>query len=162
MAQTVGDRARFAIEVADLEAALGDHLRVVDICIAGRSVCCDDNVVFVPAFVRCLQSDLDRLAGGVDPTPPPRQRTASDAHRWCRADTTGLAERYWFVHWGPTTDNLSTHLFHIADQLVITSQFWRGHMSIEDRNDVFVAELSLLELQDVLAAAIQALDEQPR
>ncbi|MGE0878661.1 MAG: hypothetical protein AB7L13_07220 [Acidimicrobiia bacterium] len=108
----------------------------------------------MPAFVRYL--------GGVDLTPPPGQRTASDAHRWCRADTTGLAERYWFMHWGPTTDNLSTHLFRIDDQLVITSQFWRSHMSIDDRHDVLVAELSAPELQTVLAASINALDERSR
>ena len=155
----VGGRDTFAIEIGPPAVDSDGGSATIDIWIDGRSVCCDDNTAFVPSFRQRLRTDLDRLQRRAIPALPVGQRTAVEAHRWCRADTTGAAEMYWFMQWGETTDNLITHAFCVNDLVLITSQFWRERMSDDDRQDVLVAELSQRDLEDVLQTAIDVLGE---
>jgi hypothetical protein len=145
-----GDRANFAIEVDDV----GRRAATVDIWVAGRSMCCDDNTVHIPSFVSLLDVDLRRIQAGEYGAPPVLASTPEGAHRSCEQDDTAAHERCWFMHWGATTDNLSTYLFRFGESLVITTRFWRDHMSEHDRQTVLRAELPQNELEQILVSTI--------
>ena len=70
----------------------------------------------------------------------------------------GAREQFWLLHWGPTTDNLLSHVFRVGDRLVITFEFWReAHRFPDERGVVFVAELPEVEFVAVLEAMLAAL-----
>lgn len=151
-----GSRDTFVIEIGESVVENGS-LRPVDIWLAGRSLCVDDNIAYVPSFGSLIRSELGRLRGRTDSGLPFGALTPTDAHRRCRADNSGEYAQYWFMHWGPTTDNLTTYLFRIDEEAVVTTQFWRPHMSLGDRRRVLHTRLPLATLGRTLTEAVDHL-----
>ncbi len=59
------------------------------------------------------------------------------------------------MHWGPTTDNLTTFLFELDGQMAITTEFWcPDHEPRAEIGVPFVAKLDRAELLDVLRHAV--------
>jgi hypothetical protein len=80
------------------------------------------------------------------------------------ADDHGLRERWWFLQWGPTTDNVLVHLFPEGNHLVITVEFCREeHLrrNPEHIGAVFVAEIEAGELAGILQSAVATLGSDP-
>ena len=137
-------------------------LRRVDIWVAGQWLTCDDNMAYVPQFRLSVQRDLARL-DSVAPAPFPGLPPAA-IHQQLLTDDDGLGEQWWFLHWGPTTDNVLAYLFRDGDRLVITMEFWREeHLRRhpEHRGAVFVAEIEAEELADILQNAVGVLGPDP-
>ncbi len=154
MADLVGDPSRLAFEIG----AEDGGLRTVDIWLAGRRLTVDDNAAFVPQFCVSIERDAELLESDHDWSPSTDATNALDAHRWCRGDDSGGAERFWFMHWGPTTDNVITFLFELDGQMVITSQFWRStHEPKSELGAVHEASLDRAELIDLLKQAVDVL-----
>jgi hypothetical protein len=153
----LGDRQRFAAEVGESRGD-SDRLRRVDLWAAGRWLTCDDNIAFVPQFRMSVQDTLDWIQSGCDLSPPYAGVSLIETHRRLLEVDDGSRERFWFPLWGPTTDNVTGHVFRAGELVSITLEFWREtHQPPDDRGKVFVAEIPEAELADVLRQMIVAL-----
>jgi len=153
-----GLRSRFAFVIGRAGPDRPEGELEVDIYAAGRWLTCDDCTPHLASFTDCLMRTVAfLLTDGVEgqfrrPFP---ELSPADNHRRLRADAKAgdnieyLAYR--FMDWGPTTDNVSAHLF-ISDGIAsIPFSFWRpGHHDPSELGQVFVAELPLRELMRVL------------
>ncbi|MER6316596.1 hypothetical protein ABT237_22935 [Streptomyces sp. NPDC001581] len=161
----LGDKLRFAAEVSG-----AGQLRQVDLWAAGRWLTCDDNVAYVPQFRRDVQDTAAWLRSGKGSPLPFAGVSAEATHRRLmhragdddepEADYR-LRNRFRFLLWGPTTDNVTACLFREADRLVITLEFWRKEYLIDHPQDagaVFVAEIPAEEFIGILEGIAAALD----
>ena len=157
-----GLRSRFGFVIGGADPQYPRNgLRQVDIYAAGRWLTCDDCNAYVPALTHCLMAAVARL---LDDDVEERFRrpypalSPADNHRRLSADAEAGDNneylRYRFMDWGPTTDNLSAHLF-ISDGIAsIPFSFWRpDHHDPSELGQVFVAELPARELTRVLHQA---------
>ena len=158
MSVLFGDKGRFAAEVGEFWDG-SDQGRRVDLWAAGRWLTCDDNTAFVPQFVMSVRSTLDWLRWGCDLSVPFPGLSPAEAHRRLLDLDDGSRQRFWFPLWGPTTDNVTGHVFRVGDRLVITFEFWREEHHIpEELGRVFVAELPEAEFLDVLERMLAELE----
>ncbi|MFJ8827666.1 hypothetical protein ACIREE_38740 [Streptomyces sp. NPDC102467] len=167
MTVLLGDKNRFAAEVG----AWDNALRRVDLWAAGKWLTCDDNSVFVGQF---RQDVLDTAAwmrsGQGSPLPfdgLSPQATHRRLMRRAGADDEteadfALRSQFRFLNWGPTTDNVTAHLFRDANRLALTLQFWREEHLIkhpEHAGEVFVAEIPTMEFVGILEGLVAVLDD---
>ena len=161
MATLFGDKQRFAAEVGEFSDG-STQLRRVDLWAAGRWWTCDDNTAFVPQFCLSVQDSVNWLRSGSDLTQPFPEVNAAEAHRRLLAVDDGSREQFWFPLWGPTTDNVTAHVFRAGNLLVIPFEFWRPrHPRPEELGQVFVTELPESELLGVLEQMLAALGCSP-
>jgi hypothetical protein len=154
-----GRRGQFAIIIGDVLSDNGGSRRV-DVYAAHRLLTCDDNNVYVPHFIGCLQHAVGYLLS--DPESRRGRRypelSVSDNYRklWSDAETDNTEYlSYRFMHWGPTADNVSMLLFREAGIAYMPFSFcWPVR---PDLGDVFVAELPEWELAEVLHGTAWAL-----
>ncbi|MBC7301866.1 MAG: hypothetical protein H5T78_13020 [Nocardia sp.] len=161
MAVLLGEKNRFAVEVGDWASGL----RRVDLWAADQWLTCDDNMVFIEQFRRSVEQTAVSVRSGRVPPLPFAGLSAVATHR--RFGTAAaddpiceLREQFWFLHWGPTTDNLQTYVFRDGDHLVITFQFWReAHLldHPEHAGQVFKVEIEPAELAEILESLDSAL-----
>jgi hypothetical protein len=156
----LGSKGRFALELGEQR----EGLHRVDAWAAGQWLTCDDNMAYVPQLRVSVQHDLARLDSIKDsPSPFPGLPPAA-VHRQLYAVNDGSRERWWFLQWGPTTDNVLAFLFRDGDHLMITVEFWREeHLRRhpEHMGTVFVAEIEAEELAAILQDAVAALGRDP-
>jgi hypothetical protein len=156
----LGTKERFALELGEQR----EGLRRVDTWAAGQWLTCDDNMAYVPQLLRSIQDDCERL-DSIEVSPPlfPGLSPAA-VHRRLLADEGELRERWQFLDWGPTTDNVLAHLLRYGSHLVMTVGFWREeHLRRhpEHMGAVFVADIEAEELAGILQGAVAALDRGP-
>jgi len=160
----LGDKHRFAAEVGEW-----DHLLCrVDLWAAERWLTCDDNMAFVTQFRLAVLDTAAWLRSGQGAPLPFGSLSPQATHRrlMLRAgadDETEyeLRSRFQVLIWGPTTDNVTAHLFRDGDRLVITLQFWRAEHLIthpEHAGEVFVAEIPTTEFVGILEDLVAVLD----
>jgi hypothetical protein len=161
---SAASRSRFVFEIGppipDERHLYG--MRQVDIWAANRWVTCDDNTVFIPAFVPHLDGAIDRLLSDLDSPRPFPNLSPADNHRRllseARAENKALHFRHLFLNWGPTTDNVIAHIFREGGRATIPFSFWReDHHDCSELGQVFVTELPTNELIAVLLEATRAL-----
>ncbi|WP_406482639.1 hypothetical protein [Streptomyces sp. NBC_01615] len=169
MTVLLGDKNRFAAEVGEWD----DALRRVDLWAAGKLLTCDDNLSFVSQFRRdVLDTAVWLRSGQGSPLPfeglSPQATHRRLMHRAGSDDETEaeyeLRSQFRFLSWGPTTDNVTAHVFCDADRLVLTLQFWREEHLIkhpEDAGEVFVAEIPRVEFVGILEDLVAVLDGGP-
>lgn len=158
MSMQFGDKQRFAAEVGEFWGG-NDQFRRVDLWASGRWLTRDDNVVFIPQFCMSVRDTLNWLRSGCDLSRPFAGMPPAEIHRWLLELDDGSREQFWFPLWGPTTDNISGHVFRDGESLSITLEFWREtHKPTEERGEVFVAEVPEAELICVLEQMIIALE----
>lgn len=153
----LGSKERFALELGEQR----EDLRRVDTWAAGQWLTCDDNMAYVPQIQRGIQRDYKRLGSIEDsshlfPGLPP-----ATVHRRLLAEQGEIRERWQFLTWGPTMDNVLAHLLRYGNHLVMTLGFWREeHLRRhpEHMGAVFVAEIEPEELADILQGAVAALN----
>lgn len=154
----VGSKDRFALELGERSGGL----RRVDVWLAGQHLTCDDDMAYVPQLLESLRSDRAGL-DSVNRLPPPFPGLPPEAaHRRLQAEDGERREQWWFLRWGPTTDNVVTYLFRDGERLVITAEFWRDeHLQRhpEHAGAVFAAEIPAEELATVLQDAAAALGQ---
>jgi hypothetical protein len=67
--------------------------------------------------------------------------------------------RFGFADWGPTTDNVTSHIFHAGEGCAITLEFCRAtHHDPAELGAVLVAELPEGELVQMLTQALALLE----
>ncbi|MFD6877541.1 MULTISPECIES: hypothetical protein [unclassified Streptomyces] len=165
MLVALGDQLRFAAEVSG-----AGQLCQVDLWAAGRWLTCDDNVAYVPQFRRDVLATAAWLRSGKGSPLPFAGVSAEATHRRLmhsagdddesEADHR-LRGRFQVLLWGPTTDNVTAHLFREEDRLVITLEFWREEHLVnhaQDAGAVFVAEIPAEEFIGILEGIAAALD----
>ena len=161
-----GTRQTFAIEIGGYQSP-SSELRVVDVYADGQFLTCDDNTVYLPAFIGALQSDIQRMSA--DHTPchdamPFETLSPIENHRRLLADAetdNDLHLFHRFMDWGPTADNVSMHLFRIDDMAHIPFSFWREtHHDKRQLDQVYCAQLPYLDLFAVIQDAVQLLDQE--
>ncbi|TDT98619.1 hypothetical protein EDD99_6848 [Streptomyces sp. 846.5] len=172
MTVLLGDKRSFAAEVGEWDHALCR----VDLWAAGQWLTCDDNMAFVSQFRLAVLDTAASLRSGQGAPPPFPGLSPEATHRRLmvragRDDETeaeyDLRSRFRVLQWGPTTDNVTIHLFRgDGDSLVITFQFRReGHLlkHAEHAGEVFVFGISAAEFVDILErlAAVLDLDRDP-
>ncbi|MER5885602.1 hypothetical protein ABT160_17360 [Streptomyces sp. NPDC001941] len=151
----LGDKSRFAVEVGEPGA-----LRQVDMWAAGKWLTCDDNMAYVPQFRRDVLDAAARLRAGDGLSLPYDGLSAEATHRRLRQQA-GDDERFRTLLWGPTTDNVVSHVFCEQELLLVTIEFWREeHLRNhpEDAGAVYVAEIPREEFIGVLEEVGAALD----
>ncbi|MFD6223934.1 hypothetical protein [Nocardia asteroides] len=126
MAVLLGEKSRFAVEVG----ARASGLRRVDLWVADQWLTCDDNAVSVDQFRCSVEETVVSIRSGQVPALPFAALSPVATHRRFVAATgddpiCNLREQFWFLRWGPTTDNLLTFAFLDGNHLAITLQFWR-------------------------------------
>jgi hypothetical protein len=144
-----GDRAAFAIEIGE-PVSVG--LRVVDMWAAGERLTADDNVVYVPSlghYLRAAAAQVDQRQ--IRPIPFPG-RSPEEIFRLLEADETDLRERYWFLRWSETLDNVSSYAY-LDDDLVIVFALRRAQSVPEKFVKVFVARIEPEQFVTVLREA---------
>ncbi|MFJ7946493.1 hypothetical protein ACIQ6K_22995 [Streptomyces sp. NPDC096354] len=166
MTVLLGDKNRLAAEVGEWEHAL----RRVDLWAAGQWLTCDDNMAFVGQFRSDVVETVAWMRSGAS-SPLPFDGLSPEAthrrlmHRAGADDET--EEEYRFrsqfrvLSWGPTTDNVTAHLFRDADRLVLTLQFWREEHLVrhpDHAGKVFVAEVPTEEFVGILEDLAAVLD----
>ncbi len=115
-------------------------------------------MVFVAQFRRSVAETAVSVRSGHVPPLPFAGLSAVATHRrfGIAADDDPmceLREQFWFLRWGPTTDNLQTYAFRDGDHLVITFQFWReGHLldHPEHAGHIFEVEIAPAEFTGIL------------
>jgi hypothetical protein len=156
----LGDKNRFAVEVGEWRGRL---LRRVDLWAAGQWLTCDDNTAYVPQLRLGMQADCARLRSIADSPAPFAGLPPAAVHRQLLTDEDGgLREQCWFLHWGPTTDNVLAHLIRDENHLLITLEFWRKeHLRLhpEHAGAIFAVEIEADELARILQNAAAALDQ---
>src|SRR4051812_47631465 len=108
MVHRFGDREQFAMEVGpviDGSPTMGG--RVVDLWAAGRELCCDDNNAFVPQFCMSVESTITWLLSDHGRSFPHPDLSPEENHRLLQAGEYEDRKDYFFLDWGPTTDNVS-------------------------------------------------------
>ncbi len=157
MAVLFGDKERFAAEVGENWQGY-EQLRRVDFWAAGRWWTCDDNTAYLPQFCASVQDSVNWLRSGCDLTQPFPELEAAEAHRRLLAMDDGSRERFWFPLWGPTTNNITAHVFRTGERLVIPFEVWRRtHRRQDEIGQVFVADLPEAEFIGVLEQLLSAL-----
>ena len=155
MTLLLGSKQRFALELGEERGGS----RRVDAWAADQWLTCDDNMAYIPQLRRILGDDLAKVASVRDSPFPFPELLPVAAHRRLLADENGLRERWWYLMWGETTDNVLAHLLPYSDRLVLTVEFWRGehlHLHPEHAGVVFAAEIAADELLGILQEAIDA------
>lgn len=164
MKVVLGDKLRFAAEVGE-----PGPLCQVDLWAAGKWLTCDDNLAYIPQFRRDVLHTAAWLRSGEGSPLPFAGLSAEATHRRLmrragddepEADYL-LRGRFHVLLWGPTTDNVTAHLFREEDHLVITLEFWREEHLInhpEDAGAVFMVEIAAEEFVGILEGVAAALD----
>ena len=162
----LGEKHSFAAEVGGWDHAL----RRVDLWAAGQWLTCDDNMVFVSQFrLAVLDTAASLRSGQGSPSPFPglspeathrrlMLRAGKDEETEAEYD---LRSRFRVLQWGPTTDNVTIHLFRDGSRLVITHQFRRKESRLghpEHAGEVFAFGIPAAEFVDILERLAAVLD----
>jgi hypothetical protein len=141
--QRFGVRERFAVEVGDWWSA---QLRYVDLWAGGVYLTRKDNCAFVPSFIHMMRATVAEVRDRtIEPGPCPG-RSPQVIHRKLRGNRTGRHERWWFMEWGETVDNVSKYAYADGDDLVLV-------FTLRPDPQVFTARLPMDEFADVVEAA---------
>ncbi|WP_343447795.1 hypothetical protein [Micromonospora schwarzwaldensis] len=155
MTRRFGDRAIFAVEVGE---SISSELRVVDLWAAGKWLTTDDNVAFLPSFLRFLRSSAAQVRRRDVQACPYLERTPEEIFGLLKADETEFREQFCFMTWGETVDNVSRYAW-MDDDLVIVFAFRRpAHPFPEDLGRVFVARIPPDAFATTLEEAADLLD----
>jgi hypothetical protein len=150
-----GDRTKFAVEVGEPRSP---DLCVVDLWAGGKLLTTDDNVAYLPSFRLSLRATAAQVRRRDLPPCPYPGRTPEEIYRLLHAGETERRERFWFLQWGETTDNISAYAY-LAGDLVIVFAYWRPeHPLPADRGSVFVARIPPDEFATILEEAADRLD----
>jgi hypothetical protein len=159
-AKLFGHKKRFAAEVGNFYKG-SPQLRRVDLWAAECRLTRQDNTVFIPQFCADVEITIDQLQSGHDFSLPFPGLSPEETHRHIRNlndDTRERFESFWFLHWGPTTDAVSSYVFRTGLQLFITFEFWQEtHPIPEERNVIFVADVLETEFIGVLKQMLTTL-----
>ncbi len=162
MTTIFGRRNEFAIEIGALVDG-SDTLRKVDVWAGNRWLTCDDNAAYLSQFVHSVWRELNKLmerprkVWGTRPFPhctyAENHRLLLDIPEEIERDDSRRFE-YFFMDWGPTTDNLAMFLFREDGIANITFEFWReNHHNPEEKGVVFVVSMPENELKELLLEA---------
>jgi hypothetical protein len=159
---TFGVRSQFAFVIGPRDPARPiSGVRDVDVYAAGHWLTCDDSHAYLPHFTQCLMREVSALLDDDSRgrfTRPYPELSPADNHRRLRAEARDGDNRahlyHRFMDWGPTSDNVSAHLF-VGDGIAsIPFSFWRPeHHDRSELGQVFIAELPERELLRVLHRA---------
>ena len=138
--------------------AVSPALRVVDLWAAGEWLTTDDNTAYVPSLTHYMRLDAERVRRGDVPACPFPGHTPEEIFRLLAADRTGFAQRFWFLRWNETVDNVRTFAY-LDDILVLTFEFWRATHPFPDQlGKVFVVRIDPLEFASTIEAAADFLE----
>lgn len=152
-----GNKRRFAAEVGEFWEN-SDQLRRVDLWGAGQWLTSTDNNVYIPQFRHGVQKSIGQLLAGVDLSPPFPDLSISETHRRLIERDDDFRWQFCFLNWGPTTDDVSAHMFRVGSQIFISLEFVRPqHLEPDKLEKIFVAELPESELLSVLKQVTDAL-----
>ncbi|WP_027345694.1 hypothetical protein [Hamadaea tsunoensis] len=155
MMRRFGDRATFAVELGE---TISPVLRVIDLWAAGKHMTTDDNVAFIPSFLRLIRPTATQVRQRDIPSCPFPGRSPEENYRLLHADETEFRERFWFMHWGETVDNLSCYAY-LDEVLVIVFAFWRTtHPDLDDLGKIFVTKIEPEEFAVILQGAADAIE----
>jgi hypothetical protein len=155
MTRRFGNRATFAVEVGEVESP---QLRIVDLWAAGKRLTTDDNSAFLPSFCGAIRSTAEQVRRGDLRHCPFPGRSPKEIFRLLEQDETEFRERFWFMEWGETVDNVSRYAYLDGD-LVLAFAFWRPtHPFPDDLGTIFVARLPPDEFVTTVLAAAELLD----
>ena len=155
-----GNRDVFSIEIGDYVKD-SDELRIVDVWAAKRWLTCDDNVAYLSQFVHSIREELNTLQEN------PRKMWGSRPFSNCSyienhclllkvpkdvEHDDGKRFKYFFMDWGPTSDNVSMFLFRENGIANITFEFWRElHHEPNEKGVVFVTSMPEYLLEKLLS-----------
>lgn len=159
----IGQKEIFAFDIpamSDPEA----QLRECNIFIAGKSVCCDDNMIYTIGFIAALQRELQRLmrtynflkhemlfyGKGIEETHALlRQHYTYGAAIFDYAeldkdkDIVDSIDDLEFMCWGPTTDNVVAFLLPVFGRIYLSYDFWREtHQPVSEIGRVYAVEVT--------------------
>lgn len=170
----IGDKKRFAIEVEDSSRGV----RIMNIFVNGKSVCVDDNHIYVDGIIPHFELDISRLTtnvftGNVDYFNGLTSAQAfnklndifkididdfSDEEYEKYSAITAISHQHGFLVWGPTTDNLNSYYYPLNGMMVLSAGFWRDeHTPKHELNEVYSIQIEPNEIKDILEDVLKVL-----
>lgn len=165
----IGQKETFAFEIGEVTEK---SLRIVDIIINNRYVCCDDNIVYVPQFITDLKYELSRIENLRNNKFQQylNGKSITEIHKFIISTRHEESENYdlegdeiypyfRFMNLGPTTDNFSSFIFYKNNDLYITYEFWREtHTNKEEIGHVFFTKVKKDEIIQYISETINMLE----
>ena len=115
--KSFGERSKFSIELGEIDPDSDSLLRIVDVYAAGQLLTTIDNVAYIPTFISSVNDDLEWAMSdpiterGLIPFP---ELDIIENHKkileLAKYDNK-LHLLHRFMDWGPTSDNISVHMF---------------------------------------------------
>lgn len=174
----IGQKEVFAFEIPEMPNPTA-QFRECNIFIGGRSVCCDDNIIYTSAFIASLQSELRRLVKTYNFLKHEMLfygKGVEDAHYLLRSvrshedaldsdlkkdkEMSVVVSNLGFMGWGPTTDNLLVFLLPVFGRIYLSYEFWREtHQPASEVGRVYAVEVTPYYLMKTIEAAIVFLNK---
>ena len=146
----IGDKRSFAFETSSCTDYPSDKFLTVDIYIADKCVTILDNSAYVPQFLGDIEATLNHMRNNI--TWLQYRNDLSDMNlAEAHLHLSKTEDRLKFLQWGPTTDDISSHLIVFQDSLWITAFLYSENPDYEI-NDPIVqgARLSPFDLISTL------------
>lgn len=126
----IGEKSRFAFEVGDY-CDDSQTLRVCNIYVANKNLCCDDNHIYVPSFIASLIGEFNNLISRnnfLKYESDFKDRCIADIHRMLvdSEEYVDAAQYHAFMCWGETTDQVLSFLIPYDGCVYLTYEFWRA------------------------------------
>lgn len=177
----IGQKEIFGFELPEMLDSAA-RLRECNIFIGGRSICCDDNMIYTIAFITSLQHELQRLiktynflkhemlfyGKGIEEMHALlRQHYTYGAAIFDYAeldkdkDIVDSIDDLEFMRWGPTTDNVVAFLLPVFGRIYLSYDFWREtHQPVSEIGRVYVVEVTPYYLMKTIEEAIALLQKE--
>jgi hypothetical protein len=156
-----GDPAAFALALGERaeRAELNDKLRVLDVWVGGDRVTTEDNLAFIPQMRATLEREARGLATRINLDEPFPNAPLAEQHMMLEATDDGSAEKFWFLHWGPTTDNCSAFVYRFGSELAITCRNRFDAVTNQPIDNVLQGKVSEDELVQLLLRCASSLED---
>jgi hypothetical protein len=114
----IGDKQTFAFETCRYRDCSPRDFQTVDIYVAGKRITVQDNTAFVPQFLGSIDASRTYLKRDISWL---QYRDELDGMNLTEAHLYLAKRELSFLHWGPTTDDVSSQLIVFQNSLWITA-----------------------------------------
>lgn len=162
-----GDKDTFSFEIGE---NIDTSLRLVNIFIGGRNICCEDNIVYLPQFINSISVTAENLRKKIDYYKYINYlewMSLEEAHNFLLGTSNSESPHYnlennkfylcySIFQWGPTTDDASCFLIPMNELLYLTYSF-PSKANIVGYNRIFSVAITPYEIIHVIENALSEL-----
>lgn len=162
-----GDKTTFCFEIGE---KIDSPMRLVNIFIGGKNICCEDNVVYLPQFINSIAlsaSDIRRKIDYYKYINYFEWMSLEEAHNFLLStrdmdsphynlENDDLYQCHRVFSWGPTTDNAICFLLPMNGMLYLTYSF-SSKIDLNNYNSFCGVAITPYEIVHVIIDALNEL-----